>query len=54
MILGYAILAVPTGIVTVEMVHASAQKSSQACPSCCGEGHDIDAAFCKRCGGKLN
>lgn len=54
MILGYAILAVPTGIVTVEMVHASAQKSSQACPSCCGEGHDIDAVFCKRCGGKLN
>lgn len=54
MILGYAILAVPTGIVTVEMVHASAQKSSQACPFCCGEGHDIDAVFCKRCGGKLN
>lgn len=55
MILGYGILAVPTGIVTVEMVHASAaQKSSQACPSCCGEGHDTDAVFCKRCGGKLN
>lgn len=55
MILGYAILAVPTGIVTVEMVHASAaQKSTQACPSCCAEGHDIDAVFCKRCGGKLN
>jgi len=55
MILGYGILAVPTGIVTVEMVHASAaQKTSQSCPSCCGEGHDIDAAFCKRCGGKLN
>lgn len=55
MILGYAILAVPTGIVTVEMVHASAsQKTSQACPSCCFEGHEIDAVFCKRCGGKLN
>ena len=55
MILGYAILAVPTGIVTVEMVHASAsRKSSQACPSCCAEGHDIDAVHCKFCGSRLN
>lgn len=55
MILGYAILAVPTGIVTVEMVHASAaKKSTQSCPACLGEGHDTDALFCKHCGGKLN
>jgi voltage-gated potassium channel len=55
MMLGYAILAVPTGIVTVEMVHASSsQKSSQSCPSCCSEGHDKDAVFCKCCGKRLN
>lgn len=55
MVLGYAILAVPTGIVTVEMVHASAsRKSAQSCPACLGEGHDTDAVFCKHCGGKLN
>jgi voltage-gated potassium channel len=55
MILGYSILAVPTGIVTVEMVHASAaRKSAQSCPACCGEDHDIDAVFCKHCGNKLN
>lgn len=55
MILGYAILAVPTGIVTVEMVHAStSRKSTQSCPSCCCEGHDADAAYCKLCGGRLN
>lgn len=55
MILGYAILAVPTGIVTVEMVHASSsRKSSQSCPSCCAEGHDIDAVHCKFCGSRLN
>lgn len=55
MILGYAILAVPTGIVTVEMVHAaSSAKSTQSCPACLGEGHDVDAVFCKHCGGKLN
>lgn len=55
MILGYAILAVPTGIVTVEMVHAAGvRKSTQVCPACCGEGHDVDAVYCKFCGGKLN
>lgn len=55
MILGYAILAVPTGIVTVEMVHASAsRKSTQSCPSCCAEGHDSDAVYCKFCGSRLN
>lgn len=55
MILGYAILAVPTGIVTVDMVHAPAsRKSSQSCPSCCAEGHYTDAVFCKRGGGRLN
>lgn len=55
MMLGYAILAVPTGIMTVEMVHASAsKKTTQSCPACLGEGHDTDAVFCKHCGGKLN
>lgn len=55
MVLGYAILAVPTGIVTVEMVHASAsKKSAQSCPACLGEGHDTDAVFCKHCGVRLN
>lgn len=55
MVLGYAILAVPTGIVTVEMVHASsAKRSTQACPECMGEGHDLDAVHCKHCGARLN
>jgi voltage-gated potassium channel len=54
MILGYAIIAVPTGIVTVDLAEASRQVSSgQACPSCGAEGHDHDAAHCKRCGSKL-
>ena len=54
MILGYGIIAVPTGIVTVEV--ASTLKSStrtQACPGCGGEGHAIDAKFCKYCGDEL-
>ncbi len=56
MIIGYGIIAIPTGIVTVEMVQqaAASRKSTQACPSCVAEGHDTDAVFCKCCGSKLN
>ncbi len=54
MILGYGIIAVPTGIVTVELAAAGrGQVSTQACPQCSAEGHDVDATFCKRCGAKL-
>lgn len=57
MVLGYAIIAIPTGIVTVELsreVHASLQKvSTQACMNCGLEGHDADAVHCKVCGAKL-
>ncbi len=54
MILGYSIIAVPTGIVTVELSQAYTDKStSQACPNCSAEGHDRDALFCKYCGAKL-
>jgi voltage-gated potassium channel len=54
MILGYAIIAVPTGIVSVDLAEASRQVSSgQACPACGAEGHDIDAVHCNRCGAKL-
>ena len=54
MILGYGIIAVPTGIVTVEMSRASRQPiSGQACPACAAEGHAHDAVHCKYCGSKL-
>ena len=54
MIIGYSIIAVPTGIVTVEMSQAFKKKvSTQACPECSLEGHDSDARFCKFCGAKL-
>jgi voltage-gated potassium channel len=54
MVLGYAIIAVPTGIVSADFMQASRQASSgQACPSCGAEGHDDDAVHCKRCGAKL-
>ncbi|MBT8485711.1 MAG: ion transporter [Phycisphaerales bacterium] len=53
MILGYSILAVPTGIVTVEMSRASRTVTTQACPQCGINGHDPDAKHCKMCGGRL-
>jgi voltage-gated potassium channel len=53
MILGYAIIAVPTGIVSVELANATRPVSRQACPACGAEGHDIDAAHCKYCGARL-
>lgn len=54
MILGYSIIAVPTGIVTVELSRVHTQQSScQACSNCSAEGHDPDAKFCKYCAAKL-
>ncbi|MBN2328556.1 MAG: ion transporter [Candidatus Omnitrophica bacterium] len=54
MILGYGIIAVPTGIVTAEIAFASSRKiSTQACPQCSKDGHDIDATHCKYCGAAL-
>ena len=54
MILGYAIIAVPTGIVTVEMSRTFGRKiSTQVCPECSAEDHDADARYCKFCGAML-
>ena len=54
MILGYAILAVPTGIVGAELARSTRVASNtQACPGCGAEGHDDDARFCKHCGHEL-
>jgi len=67
MILGYAVIAVPTGIVSAEMTMSVQKKgkkkkkrdkfeeiSTQACRSCSKEGHDHNAVFCKFCGEQLN
>ncbi|MCI4649037.1 ion transporter [Phaeodactylibacter sp.] len=56
MILGYAIIAVPTGIVSAEFVkeYKSGRTNTQACRYCGQEGHDLDAIHCKYCGEKLN
>ncbi len=53
MIMGYGIIAVPTGIVTVEISKAVGKISTEHCLNCNAEGHDKDAVFCKYCGTKL-
>ena len=53
MILGYGIIAVPTGIVSVELAKTGHVVSAQACPACSAEGHDFDATHCKYCGAHL-
>jgi len=54
MILGYGIIAVPTGIVTAQLTSpASKDVSGQACPNCGGGGHRFDAVYCCHCAAKL-
>ncbi len=54
MMLGYAVIAVPTGIVSVEIFKTSNSTNTQNCRYCGEEGHDDDALHCKYCGELLN
>lgn len=55
MLLGWGILAVPTGIVTSEMTAQRFRRSAttRICEVCLSEGHEPDAMFCKDCGARL-
>ncbi|MEL6823951.1 MAG: ion transporter, partial [Calditrichota bacterium] len=55
MILGYGIIAVPTGIVTSELTKGEMEgnTTTRCCRNCTLEGHDSDAVHCKRCGALL-
>lgn len=68
MILGYAVIAVPTGIVSAEIVEGTKKKkkknktklheetwlNTQMCQSCGDDRHSDDAFYCKTCGHTLN
>ncbi|MFT6337374.1 MAG: voltage-gated potassium channel [Saprospiraceae bacterium] len=59
MISGYAIIAVPTGIVTAEAMQQAEntknkEVSTQSCRHCSAEGHDEDAEYCKYCGESIH
>jgi voltage-gated potassium channel len=54
MVLGYGIIAVPTGIVTVELAHQARRgERTRRCSGCGATDHDADARYCKMCGGGL-
>lgn len=57
MLLGYAIIAIPTGIVSAEMTKVNKRKvqtNTQACPHCIAENHRDNAEYCYNCGNVLN
>jgi len=57
MVLGYGIIAVPTGIVTSEMTKtksADIDVNTQSCPNCSAESHKDSADYCHKCGDQLN
>jgi voltage-gated potassium channel len=55
MIMGYGIIAVPTGIVTAEMSKKiNVDINTQACPHCLVSEHKEAAIYCHHCGKKLN
>lgn len=54
MVMGYGIIAIPTGIVTLEISEASRRsRNTRTCPQCSAEGHVPEAGFCWRCGEHL-
>jgi voltage-gated potassium channel len=59
MILGYGVIAVPTGIVTTELVRAGDRQAGRTpgarrrCPHCRSGDHVMEASFCHQCGGRL-
>ena len=56
MILGYAIIAIPTGIVSSEMTKKNQilEENTEVCPNCATEHHKENAKYCYRCGSKLH
>ena len=55
MIIGYSIIAVPTGIITAEIgLSVARQKTTRKCDACGHAVHDADAIYCKQCGAALS
>ena len=54
MLIGYTIIAVPTGIVSASMMKDYKRRRDKECPNCHRSGHEDNAKFCKYCGHDLN
>jgi voltage-gated potassium channel len=52
MVLGYSLIVVPIGIVSVDVVEQH-HNGCHICPACGSTSHDVDARFCKNCGSPL-
>jgi len=53
-LMGYSFIIVPTGFVSAEFVKSKRESTStNSCPSCITEGHDLDALYCKYCGDEM-
>ena len=53
MLLGYGMIAVPTGIMTVEIGNAARSARARTCAGCGREEQDPEAGFCRYCGDGL-
>ncbi|HEY9183675.1 MAG TPA: ion transporter, partial [Gammaproteobacteria bacterium] len=55
MLMGWGVLAVPTGIVTAEITTRRLQSAvTRVCNACGAVGHAADAIFCRACGARLS
>jgi voltage-gated potassium channel len=54
MLIGYTIIAVPTGIVSVSLMKRHEKNVARECPNCHRRGHEESAQFCKYCGSSLD
>jgi voltage-gated potassium channel len=53
--MGYGIIAVPTGLVTAQVVSETMHaRDRRRCPACGRPGHERDAAFCRHCGSRMD
>jgi voltage-gated potassium channel len=54
MVIGYSLIIVPTGVLSAELAQRAFRPvSTQACPACSHQGHDVGARHCKWCGAAL-
>ncbi len=54
MLIGYSIIAVPTGILTAEIAsEIQRERNHKVCPNCNHSGHEKDAKYCRVCGVKF-
>ncbi len=54
MVIGYTIIAVPTGIVSVSMMKEHKKFANYHCPNCGSKDHDVVAQYCYHCGTPLH